>query len=288
MISCRMAGIAIGCVAWTCVVFPALAQYHSADTDKDYAINLSELLRVIQFFNSNGFHCETGTEDSFAPGPGDTSCTPHNSDYIPQDWHISLSELLRLIQFFNSSGYHTQCDSEDIFAPGPGSHESSEHTLTYSADANGSISGISPQTVVCGGSGSKVSAIPNPHYHFVQWSDGRTDNPRTDSKMTNDINVAALFDVNGIVYVVQGGDGDGSSWDSPLGSIQEGLNTATLDKEIWVAAGTYTATTDPVVTMKEGFALFLFDPLRGRISSERGEISGGLGDSTPRLFTFHP
>lgn len=101
---------------------PASAHYHSADTAADYAINLSELLRVIQFFNSNGLHCEAGTEDGYAPGPGNDSCASHDSDYNPQDWHINLSELLRVNQFFNSSGYHTQCDSEDTFAPGPGSH----------------------------------------------------------------------------------------------------------------------------------------------------------------------
>ena len=105
---------------------PAVAQQHSADVDGDFAISLSELLRVIQFFNSDEFHCQAGTEDGYAPGPGDQTCDTHNSDYTPQDWHINLSELLRIIQFFNSGGYHTQCDSEDTFAPGAGSHESCE------------------------------------------------------------------------------------------------------------------------------------------------------------------
>jgi len=92
---------------------------HTADQDADYIISLSELLRVIQFFNSGGFHCETGTEDSYAPGPGgDTSCTPHHSDYNPQNWSINLSELLRIIQFFNMGGYHSCEGSEDGFCPG--------------------------------------------------------------------------------------------------------------------------------------------------------------------------
>ncbi|HPO14653.1 MAG TPA: hypothetical protein PLI09_14525 [Candidatus Hydrogenedentes bacterium] len=93
---------------------------HSADSNGDGLISLSELLRVIQFFNSDGFHCEAGTEDGYAPGPGDTSCAPYDSDYNAQDWHISLSELLRVIQFFNSGGYH-YCPgegTEDEFCPG--------------------------------------------------------------------------------------------------------------------------------------------------------------------------
>ncbi len=95
---------------------------HTADQNADHLISLSELLRPIQFFNTRGFHCQAGTEDGYAPGPeGDTSCTPHDSDYNPQDWRINLYEILRLIQFFNSGGYHycPGVGTEDGFCPGP-------------------------------------------------------------------------------------------------------------------------------------------------------------------------
>ena len=83
---------------------------HSADQNGNNKIDLGELLRVIQFFNSNGYRCvvppET-SEDGYVPGfDGDKSCRPHGSDYNPQDWTINLSELLRLIQFFNAGGYY--------------------------------------------------------------------------------------------------------------------------------------------------------------------------------------
>ncbi len=92
---------------------------HTADQNGDTLISLSELLRVIQFFNSGGFHCQAGTEDGYAPGAsGDVSCTAHASDYNAQDWAIGLSELLRLIQFFNSGGYHECSGSEDGYCPG--------------------------------------------------------------------------------------------------------------------------------------------------------------------------
>lgn len=91
---------------------------HTADRDQDMQVSLSELLRVIQFYNSPGFHCDDGTEDGYMPGPGATDCTPHNSDYISQDWQVTLSELLRLVQFYNSGGYHQNVDGEDGFGPG--------------------------------------------------------------------------------------------------------------------------------------------------------------------------
>lgn len=99
-------------------------QLHTADQNGDGRISLTELLRVIQLFNSGGFHCavpKNSTEDGFVPGLiGDRNCTPHAADYAPQDWLISLSELLRVIQFYNSGAYHACPDAgtEDGFCPG--------------------------------------------------------------------------------------------------------------------------------------------------------------------------
>jgi hypothetical protein len=93
---------------------------HSADTNSDNKIELTELLRIIQFFNSGGFHCQAGTEDGYAPGfDGDHTCTPHASDYNTQDWKINLSELLRVIQFYHL-GYHLCVgeSTEDGYCPG--------------------------------------------------------------------------------------------------------------------------------------------------------------------------
>jgi len=94
---------------------------HKADQDGNLEIDLSELLRVIQFYNSDGYHCDAAGEDGYSPGPGDrASCTYHDSDYNPPDWDINLSELLRVIQFFNSGGYYPCPDegTEDGFCVG--------------------------------------------------------------------------------------------------------------------------------------------------------------------------
>jgi arylsulfatase A-like enzyme len=97
---------------------PAKSSGYSADQNGDFRIDLSELLRVIQFFNSSGYHCAAGTEDGFDPGPGDQSCSPHDCDYNTQNWDINMSELLRLIQFFNMNGFYNCAESEDGFCPG--------------------------------------------------------------------------------------------------------------------------------------------------------------------------
>lgn len=91
---------------------------HSADYNSDFRIDLSELLRFIQLYNSREYCCKSGTEDGFAPGEGDRNCNAHNGDYNPSDWHISLSELLRVIQFYNYTKYHKDETAEDGFTPG--------------------------------------------------------------------------------------------------------------------------------------------------------------------------
>lgn len=95
-----------------------LSRYHSADYDHNNEISLPELLRVIQIYNSNSYHCDSSGEDHYAPGDGnDRTCTHHHSDYYPQDWSINLSELLRMIQFYTIGGYQVDCAMEDGFKP---------------------------------------------------------------------------------------------------------------------------------------------------------------------------
>ena len=94
--------------------------YHSADYNRNFHIDLGEILRVAQLYHRGGYHCGPDTEDGYAPGRGDRSCSPHDSDYAPSDWHISLSEFLRLIQFHSLGGYVAEADSADGFAAGKG------------------------------------------------------------------------------------------------------------------------------------------------------------------------
>ncbi len=80
-------------------------------------------MRVIQFYNSDGYHCaQPGdiSDEGYVPGLDLESqgCAPHTSDYLPQNWRITLSELLRLIQFYNSGGYFACVEGEDGFCPG--------------------------------------------------------------------------------------------------------------------------------------------------------------------------
>jgi hypothetical protein len=67
------------------------------------------------------------------------------------------------------------------------------YTLTYTAGANGTITGTTPQTVSYGASGTLVTAVPTPGYHFVKWSDNVMTASRTDTNVTANKTVTAFF-----------------------------------------------------------------------------------------------
>ena len=74
------------------------------------------------------------------------------------------------------------------------------YILTYTAGANGTISGTSSQSVVYNGSGTAVTAVPNTGYSFSAWSDGSTTNPRTDTGVTVNKSLTASFTINSYTF----------------------------------------------------------------------------------------
>jgi hypothetical protein len=80
-----------------------------ADISGDSIVQLTELLRVIQFYNAGLYACAENagaTEDGFAltVPPSEPACVLHSVDQNG-DKVISLSELLRGIQLYNFGGY---------------------------------------------------------------------------------------------------------------------------------------------------------------------------------------
>ena len=69
-------------------------------------------------------------------------------------------------------------------------------TLDYIAGFGGSLTGNTSQVVDYGSDGTAVTAVPDTGYHFVDWSDASTNNPRTDTNVTANINVTASFAID--------------------------------------------------------------------------------------------
>ncbi|MFM1919901.1 MAG: hypothetical protein RLZZ303_1535, partial [Candidatus Hydrogenedentota bacterium] len=97
----------------------AIESTHSADVNRNRRIELSELLRVVQFYNAGGYRCDGSSEDGFTPGLPEDGCNTHDSDYAARDGVISLGELLRMTQLFNVGAYARCEDGEDGFCAAP-------------------------------------------------------------------------------------------------------------------------------------------------------------------------
>lgn len=66
-------------------------------------------------------------------------------------------------------------------------------TLNYTAGPNGSLSGSTSQVIDAGNDGTSVLALSDSGYIFTGWSDGITQNPRTDLDVNTHISVTANF-----------------------------------------------------------------------------------------------
>jgi len=94
-----------------------------------------------------------------------------------------------------------------------------QYSLNYIAGKNGTIVGVSQQTVDHGGTGSKIKAEPNVGYHFVSWNDGVSTASRSDSNVASDLTVTANFSLNQYTLIYSAGKG----------GILDGVNLQTID-----------------------------------------------------------
>ena len=101
------------------------------------------------------------------------------------------------------------------------------YTLTYSAGANGTLSGTATQTVANGTSGTSVTPTPNTGYAFTTWSDGSTANPRTDLNVTGNITQTASFAIKTYAVTYAAG-ANGSLTGTASQTVNHGSNAAAI------------------------------------------------------------
>jgi uncharacterized repeat protein (TIGR02543 family) len=84
-------------------------------------------------------------------------------------------------------------------------------TATYTAGANGSISGVGVQTINYGDSATSVTAVAASHYHFDSWSDGLMTAARRDLNLSTSIARSASFAIDTFTVTFNANGGSNGS-----------------------------------------------------------------------------
>ena len=95
------------------------------------------------------------------------------------------------------------------------------YVVTFLAGSNGSISGTTPQNIDHGTSTSQVTAVPNANYHFTNWSDASTVNPRTISSIETTTSLTATFAIDTYTATYNSG-GNGSISGALIQTVNHG------------------------------------------------------------------
>lgn len=149
------------------------AMYHSADTNTDQQISLSELLRVIQFYNSGGYHTECGTEDDFTPGPGPIyDCGSEGEGEEEGEMTIMLPGAVSLEMVWIPGGAFMMGrfpGEQDSYA-----YEEPRHAVTVSGFWMGRYEVTQAQWVAIMGSNPSFLSGVNRPVEQVSWDDAKS------------------------------------------------------------------------------------------------------------------
>jgi surface protein len=167
----------------------------------------SKVTRMVRmFFDASSFNQDIGSWNVEALRYAESmfegvTLSTENYDALLIGW--SAQNLLNKVQFHG--GNSTYCAGETarthmissdgwiITDGGKGCGVIITFTLDYTAGPGGSLTGDTSQIVNYGSDGTAVTAVADTGYHFVNWSDSSTENPRTDTIVTANINVTANF-----------------------------------------------------------------------------------------------
>lgn len=128
----------------------------------------------------------------------DVKLSTTNYDALLSGW--SKQTLNHNVEFDAGNSKYCDATARGILTNAPNSWTITDgglatdcHTLTYSAGEHGSLAGSTTQTIESGANTTSITARPDSGYVFIKWSDGSTQNPRTDTNTGNDVTLTAKF-----------------------------------------------------------------------------------------------
>jgi hypothetical protein len=231
VVGCNGSGSAVQAVPDNCYVFVNWSDSNIANPRTD--ANVFGNITVTANFAMDTFMLNTSSTDGGNVSvPGEQGPYNYNCSQI-----VDIEATPDSCYFFvNWSG--TGVDAGMVAAPGNASttinmsHSYSvqanfaiyQYNLNYSAGAHGAIAANASQIVNCGSNGLPVTAVADACYHFVNWSDLNTANPRTDNNVLGNIAATANFAINtSTIRYINGSNGTING--TPVQVVNCGINS---------------------------------------------------------------
>ena len=110
-----------------------------------------------------------------------------------------------------------------------------EFTLSYTADANGILQGITTQKIASGRDGTQVIAVPKDiRYRFKEWSDNHSkDAVRIDKSVTGNVTAQAVFE--SFTYKLEYAVSKGGRFTTPDANKRQDVTPGTNGQTVTVA-----------------------------------------------------
>ncbi|MFO7776200.1 MAG: S8 family serine peptidase [Candidatus Hydrogenedentota bacterium] len=148
-------------------------------------------------------------------------------------------------------------------------YEPVTHNLEYGAGPNGTVDGETTQTVIHGEDGSKVVAVPDEGYKFVQWSDGVETITRRDTNVTEDLSLTAQFEV---------GTGSIEVFIEPQEAVNAGAQ--------WILDGDTYASGETVDGLEPGDYTVTFSDMNDWLTPEAEEVTVEAGETAEVMAAY--
>ncbi len=97
---------------------PIESHYHSADYDKNWIINGTEMNRVLSYWRAGAYYVNAGGSDGYAAGVGSHAGTPHSAD-TNGDWVIDTAEKDWVETLWLSAGYRWDASLQKFMPQSP-------------------------------------------------------------------------------------------------------------------------------------------------------------------------
>ena len=254
-------------------------QWNDGVTDNPRTLTLTQDTSFTAQFDRNNYtitvvsnNSTQGTTSNNATGlylDSVTISATANYGYVFSHWNDGNTSNPRIVQIMDNTTYTAYFDYDQFTI----SVQSDNSTQGY-VSGGGNYNYLSNRT---------ITATANHGYHFTQWNDGVTDNPRTIT-LTQDTSFTAFFGINTYTVSVQSSDTIRGSVAG--GATTEYLNTTTISANAnygyvfshWNDGNTDNPRTVQVIDNATYTAYFDYDQFTLIVQSDntaQGNVSGG-------------